>query len=214
MTTSNTMHRTLALPALASLLFAILPAAAFAAPKDGGSVPIARGEAPARSCYMRAQQQWNRTMTHSPRNHRQLDSSYRAFAQCAKMAIDTGKVLRNGERVPWLAEYFANTVGATYAQLQLATVTYNPEHCTHLSQAKDLAAQAGETEGEMDTPGDANFEQMWDTLQKNLKSQSAACGKSANVSQRAAARASRTHGSAGARAYSRGPFASVKVKSR
>lgn len=208
------MPRTLALTALASLLFALLPAAAFAAPMDRSSVPIARGEAPARSCYLRAQQQWNRTMADTPRNHRQLDSSYRAFAQCAKMAIDTGKVLSNGERLPWLPEYFANTVGATYAQLQLATITYNPEHCTHLSQAKDLAAQASETEGEMDTPGDANFEQMWETLQKNLKSQSAACGKSANVSRRAAARASRTHGSAGARASSRGPFASVKVKSR
>jgi hypothetical protein len=213
MTRRETMPSTLALTALASLLFALLPAAAFAAPADGTSVPVARGEAPARSCYLRAQQQWNQTMAASPRNHRQLDSSYRAFAQCAKIAIDTGKVLRNGERVPWLPEYFANTVGATYAQLQLATITFNPEHCTHLSQAKDLAAQASETEGEMDTPGDANFEQTWDTLQKNLKSQAATCGRSANASSRAAARASRTHGSGGARWFSRGFFASVKVKS-
>jgi len=146
---------------------------------EGSSVPVARGEAPARSCYVRAQQQWNHTMADSPRDHRQLDSSYRAFAQCAKVAIDTGKVLRNGERVPWLPEYFANTVGATYAQLQLATITFNPERCSHLSQASALARQAGETEGEMDTPGDPNFEQTWDTLQKNLKSQTASCGKSA-----------------------------------
>src|SRR5579872_4660807 len=74
MTQRDTMPRTIALTALASLSFALLPSAAFAAPSDGSSVPVARGEAPARSCYLRAQQQWNHTMADSPRNRRQLDS--------------------------------------------------------------------------------------------------------------------------------------------
>ncbi|HKU68586.1 MAG TPA: hypothetical protein VJP85_12485 [Candidatus Baltobacteraceae bacterium] len=180
--------------ALAAFVFAFLPARAFAAlPADGSDVPVVRGEAPARSCYLRAEELWNRTMAQSPRDHRQLDTSYRTFATCAKVAIDTGRVLRNGQRLPWLPEYFANTVGATYAQLQLATITYNSEHCTHLTQARDLAQQALETEGEMDTPGDATFEQTWDSLRKNLKSQTATCGKSAF----------HMRGSAGARAYFR-----------
>jgi hypothetical protein len=131
---------------------------------------------------VRAQQLWNKTMAKTPHDRRQLDDSYQTFASCAKMAIQTGKVLRNGRRLPWMPEYFANTVGATYAQLQLATVTVNPEHCSHLAQAKDLAEQASETAGEMITPGDANFETMWDALQQNLKSQTSACGKAARAS--------------------------------
>jgi hypothetical protein len=178
MSTQHGMSGTLAAAAVASLLFALMPAAAFAAlAADGSEVPIVQGEAPARSCYVRAEHQWNRVMDSSPRDHQQLDSAYRAFAACAKMAVDTGKVLRSGERVPWMPEYFADTVGATYAQLQLAVITSNPEHCTHLSQAQDLAEQASETEGEMDTPGNADFENMWGSLQQNLKMQTAGCGK-------------------------------------
>lgn len=118
-------------------------------------------------------------MQQSPRDHRQLAASYRAFASCAKIAIDTGKVTRDGERHPWLSEYFANTVGATYAQLQLATITTNPERCAHLQQAKNLAQQASETEGEIDAPGNVDFEQMWQALQHNVKTQSGGCGKMA-----------------------------------
>jgi len=165
--------------ATAALLLSMLPAAALAAlPVDASNVPVAPGEAPARSCYVDAQQLWNRVIASSPRDHRQLDASYRKFASCAKIAVDTGRVMRSGERLPWMPEYFADTVGATYAQLQLATITTNHEHCTHLSQARDLAEQAQETEGEMNTPGNANFESMWQTLQQNVKTQiTDGCGK-------------------------------------
>lgn len=172
------ISRARAATAIAALLVSMLPAAAFAAlPVDGSNIPVAQGEAPARSCYMQAEQLWNRIMASSPHDRRQLDASYRKFAACAKIAVDTGKVLRSGERLPWMPEYFADTVGATYAQLQLATITTNPEHCTHLSQARDLAEQAIETEGEMDTPGNADFESMWQTLEQNVKTQVAGCGK-------------------------------------
>lgn len=174
----NLMPKIIAPAALAALLCLVMPSAAFSAPIDDGSnVPIAQGEAPARACYVQAEQQWNRLMAETPRDRQRLNSIYRAFAGCAKLAIDTGKVLRDGERLPWLPEYFADTVGATYAQLQLATITVNPEHCTHLKAARDLAEQALETEGEMDTPGNANFESMWQTLQQNVRMQTSGCAK-------------------------------------
>lgn len=119
-------------------------------------------------------------MARASHDRQQLAASYRTFANCAKLAIQTGKVMRDGERLPWLAEYFANTVGATYAQLQLATITNNPEHCSHLKQAKDLAEQASETAGEMTPAGNPDFEKMWGALQQNVKLQSAACGKMAS----------------------------------
>jgi hypothetical protein len=138
-------------------------------------------------------------MANAPHDRKQLDTSYQTFASCAKMAIDTGKVLRDGKRRPWLPEYFANTVGATYAQLQLATVTVNPEHCSHLAQAKDLAEQASETEGDMAAPGDANFETMWSALRQNLKLQASSCGKAARANAgRAAAATFRTRDSVSA----------------
>lgn len=169
--------------ALAALFCALMPSAAFTAPiDDGTNIPVAQGEAPARSCYMRAEQQWNRIMAESPRDRQRLNSSYRAFAGCAKLAIDTGKVLRGGERLPWMPEYFADTVGATYAQLQLATITINPEHCSHLKTAQSLAEQALETEGEMDTPGDANFESKWQTLAQNVRMQTSGCARVARSS--------------------------------
>jgi hypothetical protein len=178
---NTTATSALAATALALLLFALLPVAGFAAPLDDGSnVPVAQGEAPARTCYLHAQQEWNRTMQIAPRDRRQLAASYRTFASCAKIAIVTGKIMRDGQRVPWLPEYFANTVGATYAQLQLATVSASSERCTHLRQAEDLAEQASETEGSMSTPGSPDFEQMWQALQHNVKAQSAGCGKMAS----------------------------------
>jgi hypothetical protein len=159
----------------------LITSAAFAAPLDDGSnIPVARGEVSARACYLHAEDRWNRTMQVAPRNRGQLDASYRAFASCAKMAIATGKVTRDGERLPWLPEYFANTVGATYAQLQLAVVTSNSERCSHLRQAHDLAEQASETEGEMAAPGNPDFDKMWQALQHSVKAESAACGKTAS----------------------------------
>lgn len=168
------------LAATTALLVGLIPTALFAAPVDDGSgIPVAQGEVQARSCYLRAEQLWNKTMASSPRDHQQLDASYRTFAGCAKIAVDTGHVLRSGQRVPWMPEYFADTVGATYAQLQLATITKDPEHCTHLTLAQTLAEQASETEGEMSTPGSPDFEKMWSALRQNVKMQSAGCGKGA-----------------------------------
>lgn len=180
MNSTNHTPNTFAAAAVVSLLLVLLPVAAFAATvSDGSSIPIAQGEQSARACYLRAQQQWNRVMSSTPHDRRQLDGSYRAFAGCAKIAITTGKVTRAGERLPWMPEYFADTVGATYAQLQLATVTGNPERCTHLKQARDLAEQASESEGEMG-PGNANFESMWQALQQNVRLQTAGCAKIAS----------------------------------
>lgn len=179
------MKRTKKLPitlaaTAAALFFALSPSTAFEAPLDDGSgVPVAQGEVQARSCYLHAEQLWNKTMASSPHDHQQLDTSYRTFAGCAKVAVDTGHVLRSGQRVPWMPEYFADTVGATYAQLQLATITKDPEHCTHLTLAQSLAEQASETEGEMSMPGNPDFEKMWGALQQNVKMQAVGCGKGA-----------------------------------
>jgi hypothetical protein len=165
--------------AFAALLM-LLPAISAAGTIDDTNVPIAPGEAQARTCYLHAKQLWNSTMAKAPRNHQQLYTSYRTFAGCAKLAIITGKVTHNGERVPWMPEYFADTVGATYAQLQLASITDNAEHCSHLALARDLADQAQQTEGQIDTPGSAQFETMWQMLQANVKTQAIACGKTAS----------------------------------
>jgi hypothetical protein len=164
-------------------LLTLIPAATFAATvdgADGSNVPLAPGEVQARTCYLHAKQLWNSTMASAPRNHGKLDASYRTFADCAKLAVSTGKVIHNGERVPWMPEYFADTVGATYAQLQLASITDNPEHCSHLALARDLADQAQQTEGETPSPGNAEFENMWAILQANVKTQALACGKTAS----------------------------------
>jgi hypothetical protein len=57
MNTRNGMPNTIASVALAALLMALLPSAACTAPLDDGSnVPIAQGEAPARSCYLHARE--------------------------------------------------------------------------------------------------------------------------------------------------------------
>lgn len=189
MKNTNSLPGSLAASALAFLLVALASATAFAAPLDASSsIRVAQGEQSARSCYLRAEELWNRVIASASHDHRQLDVSYRAFAGCAKIAIFTGRLTRAGQRLPWLPEYFADTVGATYAQLQLAIVTGNPEHCTHLKQARDLAEQALETEGEMDTPGDAHFESIWQALQQNVKLQTAGCSSAPHVSQRASSR--------------------------
>jgi hypothetical protein len=166
--------------AVAAIFFTIAPAASLAITGDDTDVPVAPGEAQARTCYLHAKELWNTTMASAPRDHRQLDTSYRTFANCAKLAISTGKKTRSGERLPWMADYFADTVGATYAQLQLASITENAEHCSHLVLARDLADQAQQTEGEIDTPGSAQFQSMWQALQTNVKLQASACGKTAS----------------------------------
>jgi hypothetical protein len=64
--------------------------------------------------------------------------------------------------------------------LQLASITGNPERCSHLALARDLANQAQETEGEIDTAGASQFQSMWQTLQANVQSQVSSCGKTAS----------------------------------
>lgn len=163
--------------ALAAFVSLLLPVFASAAPaiEDTSGVPVANGEQAARSCYLNAQGFWNRTMATAPRDRRSLNDSYREFAGCAKIAIVTGKTLPNGERLPWFTDYFASTVGATYAQLQLAAVTKSPEQCRHLSLAHDLAEQAMETESGFTTP-QVGFEADWQTLTDNVRQHAMSCG--------------------------------------
>lgn len=163
---------------VATAVFSLLaPAMAFAAPdlQDSNGIPVADGEQTARTCYLHAQGFWNKVMASNPRNHNYLNLSYKAFAGCAKVAIDTGKTLPNGQRLPWLTDYFASTVGATYAQLQLASITSAKEKCGHLSLAHDLAEQAMESETGFGEP-QPQFESDWQTLTDNVKTQALSCG--------------------------------------
>lgn len=160
--------------ALALLLSARLPAQAD--PVDpGGGVPIANGEQAARACYQQAQGHWNDVMANAPTNRASVNSTYLGFARCAKIAINTGKQLPSGDRLPWFADYFASTIGATYAQLQLSSITRPPERCSHVVLARDLAQQALETEGSF-APPDVQFESNWQDLTKRLNDQARMCG--------------------------------------
>lgn len=170
------MRKVSAMVATAALSL-LLPALAFAAPpmQDSSGIPVSDGEQTARTCYLHAQGFWNKVMASSPRDHNNLDLSYKAFAGCAKVAIDTGKTLPNGRRLPWLNDYFASTVGATYAQLQLAAITSTREKCSHLVLAHDLAEQAMESESGMGEP-QVQFETDWQTLTNNVKAEALSCG--------------------------------------
>lgn len=148
---------------------------ASAAPGDSTGVPLADGEQAARACYDHAMGFWNHVMAQKPTSHLYLKTSYLEFSKCASVALTTGKQLPNGERLPWLADYFASTVGATYAQLQLAAITRQPEHCSHVVLARDLAQQALETEGGF-SPPQVQFESDWQTLTDRLKDQAIGCG--------------------------------------
>jgi hypothetical protein len=144
--------------------------------EDSNGVPVAQGEQAARTCYVHAMNFWNNVMAKTPRSHKWLDWSYRGFAGCAKVAIDTAKVLPNGAKIPWFIDYFADTVGATYAQLQLAAISSKKERCSHLSIAHDLAQQALETEGSVGGPSIAQPQSDWQGLTNNIKAQTLTCG--------------------------------------
>jgi hypothetical protein len=143
--------------------------------EDSNGIPVVHGEEAARTCYVHAMHFWNNVMAKTPRSHKWLDWSYRGFAGCAKVAIDTAKVLPNGVRLPWFIDYFADTVGATYAQLQLAAITTKREHCTHLSLAHDLAEQVLETESGMGAPSIAQHQADWESLTNSIKAQTSTC---------------------------------------
>jgi hypothetical protein len=170
------MHRTIT-AAAATFVLVITPALGFAAPtmEDSNGIPVADGEQAARTCYVHAMHFWNNVMEKTPRSHKWLDWSYRGFAGCARVAISTAKVLPNGERLPWFIDYFADTVGATYAQLQLAAITTKKEHCSHLSMAHDLAQQALETESSVATPSIAQPQHDWQSLTDSIKAQTLSC---------------------------------------
>lgn len=148
---------------------------AYALPSDASGVPLAQGEEAARACYMHAMGFWNNVMATRPTNHTYLNTSYMEFAKCAQVAIETGRQLPNGERLPWIADYFASTIGATYAQLQLVAITNPPERCSHVSLAHDLAQQAMATESGFFQP-QVDFEQDWQTLTDRLRDQALSCG--------------------------------------
>jgi len=148
---------------------------ASAAPGDASGIPLADGEQTARACYDHAMGFWNSVMATKPTNQMYLKTSYTEFSKCAAVALTTGKTLPNGERLPWFVDYFASTVGATYAQLQLAALTRPPEQCSHVLLAHDLAQQVMETEGGFSQP-QVQFEQDWQTLTDHLKDQALSCG--------------------------------------
>ncbi len=150
-------------------------ARASAAPADASGVPLADGEQAARACYDHAMGFWNSVMATKPTNKIYLKTSYVEFSKCAAVALTTGRQLPNGERLPWLVDYFASTVGATYAQLQLAALTRPPEQCSHVLLAHDLAQQAIDTEGGFAQP-QVQFEEDWQTLTDHLKDQAISCG--------------------------------------
>jgi hypothetical protein len=165
------------LAAVAAFFFTVTPHTARAidtAGTDTMSIPVATGEEAARSCYVHAMGQWNSVMASTPTDRTQLSATYNTFANCAKVSINTGKRLPNGQRIPWETDYFASTVGATYAQTQLASITSGNEQCSHLELARSLAQQAMETESETGRP-DVQFESFWDTLSQTLKQRLSSC---------------------------------------
>lgn len=159
----------------AAALLLCVPARAQTTAIDAGTVPVSDGEQAARSCYQQAKGHWNDVMASAPTNASSVNGTYLAFARCAKVAITTGKQLPNGERLPWFADYFASTIGATYAQLQLSGITPVPSRCSHIILARDLAQQALETSGTF-TPPDVQFQSSWQDLTKRLGDQARMCG--------------------------------------
>lgn len=125
------------------------------------TIPV-RAEVPtkereANTCFLSAQAQWNTVITYTPHDKVRLLNVYEAFAKCATIAIETGETLPNGNKVPWLPEYFASTMGALFSQLQLAEVD-KPNRCQHLSLSRDLADQAIGIETQMGQQADPDFD--------------------------------------------------------
>ncbi|MGZ3503707.1 MAG: hypothetical protein ACXVAW_04005 [Vulcanimicrobiaceae bacterium] len=167
------MRVVLLVAAVAALLsFTLEPARANFEPAP---TPVAPGEQAARACYVRAMDFWNSIMAAHPSERGLVDNSYKGFAKCADVSIKTGKFMRDGKRRPWFADYFASTIGATYAQVQLATITTGSERCSHLGLAHDLAVEAMMTEGGF-TPATAGFAMNWSGVIDRLKRNSLSCG--------------------------------------
>lgn len=121
---------------------------------------------------------WNAVMANAPREVKRLKQSYKNFAACAKIAIDTGERLPNGARIIWGPEYFASTIGALYAQQKLAQVD-KTGRCSHLQLVGELAEQAEETASEHAGAGPYAVESFlddWSQYVARVKAQALTCG--------------------------------------
>jgi hypothetical protein len=121
---------------------------------------------------------WNTVLTNAPRDLKRLNQSYKNFALCAKLAIDTGERLPSGARIVWAPEYFASTIGALYAERKLAEVDTHGK-CAHLELVSELAQQAQETAAEHAGAGPYAVESFlddWAQYVSTVKQQALSCG--------------------------------------
>jgi hypothetical protein len=140
--------------------------------------PAEKNEIPARTCYAQAMEYWNAVIANAPRDLKRLNQSYKNFATCAKVAIDTGEKLPSGARLVWGPEYFASTIGALYAQRKLAEVDKIGK-CSHLQLVGELAEQAEETASEHAGAGPYAVESFlddWSQYVAKVKQQALDCG--------------------------------------
>jgi hypothetical protein len=134
-------------------------------------------EVRARACYLQAKQYWNAVLSNAPRDLRRLKQSYKKFAACAKVAIETADVSSKGARMVWAPEYFASTIGALYAQRKLAEID-KAAKCSHLQMVGLLAQQAQETASEHAgaAASVSSFIDDWDQYVSSVKEQASSCG--------------------------------------
>lgn len=144
------------------IALALLFCVALIAPAIAQVIPAAPEESEARTCYMSAQHKWDTVMASQSWDVTALTGAYKTFANCATVAIQTGPV-ENGQHVPWSAEYFADTVGAFYAQEQLIGADI-PNRCVHILLAHDLAEQAVEIAPPSAAPALEGLEEARDLL--------------------------------------------------
>lgn len=130
--------------------------------------PPAPGEIPARTCYLNAQTYWQSITVTTPHDAGALTAAYRRFAHCAAVAVKTGAVVRGVGRIPWSAEYFADTVGAAYAQTSLAGADL-AHRCAHTRLAYALTQQAEQTLSDEPEAQSSEFAQFLGTLDGTLK---------------------------------------------
>lgn len=161
------------------LLLAVVLALSTLAPTLAQEAPPPeKHEVPARNCYMQAMEYWNAVLSNAPRDLKRLNQSYKNFATCAKIAIDTGEKLPTGARLIWGPEYFASTIGALYAQRKLAEVDKSGK-CAHLELVGELAEQAQETASEHAGAGPYAVESFlddWSQYVSTVKQQALSCG--------------------------------------
>lgn len=140
--------------------------------------PADKHELPARTCYMQAMLYWNAVLANAPRDLKRLNRSYKNFALCAKVAVDTGERLPTGAKQIWAPEYFASTIGALYAQRKLAEVD-KPESCAHLQMVGLLAQQAQDTASGRAGAGPyavESFMDDWTQYVAAVKQEALSCG--------------------------------------